>query len=251
VKAVWNSGVPGPREPLPNLFVGSGTQSANRIVVRGNMLFLSPSFAGSGNRMAEFGYGSQNADIVVDSNVIVNGNVPLHLNNWGTARVQENQIVSSTGALTVDGAHSGYTWGGNEWIHNPSDPAWRMDGIARTFAAWQSAAGTASSDVATGSMPTGQQVFVRANPYEPGRGLVVVYNWSGAGSATVDLSGIARGRTVEVRHAHAPLGASVASGSGVVTLPMANVAPPTPLPGWTKPVPVTGPAFNVFVVSAP
>jgi Right handed beta helix region len=249
--AVWNSGVPGPREPLPNLFVGSGTTSANRILVRRNMLFLSPSFAGSGDRMAEFGYGSQNADIVVDSNVIVNGNVPLHLTKWTTATVRANQIVSTTGALVVDGSHSGYSWGGNAWVHNPSDPAWVMDAVGRTFSAWQTAAGSASTDVATGSSPTDQRVFVRANPYEPGRGLVVVYNWSGAGTVSADLSSIARGRTVEVRHAHAPLGSIVASGSGVVSLPMANVTPPTPLPGWAKPVPVTGPTFNVFVVTAP
>ena len=79
----------------------------------------------------------------------------------------------------------------------------------------------------------------------------MVYNWSGAGTVSADLSSIARGRTVEVRHAHAPFGPIVASGSGVVSLPMANVTPPTPLPGWAKPVPVTGPTFNVFVVTAP
>lgn len=244
--AVWNSGVPGPREPLPNLFVGSSTQSANRILIRGNHLFVSPAFVGSGNRSAEFGYGSQNADVIVDSNVIVNGNVPLHLNRWAAATVRGNRMVSSTGALIVDGAHTGWTWSGNEWGHSATDAAWRMDGVARTFASWQSAAGASTDQAITAS---GQWVTVRPNPYEPGRGLIIVENWSGAATVGVDLSRIAQGKPVGVRHAQAPFGVVLASGTGLVTLPTANVVPPTPLPGWSKPVPVIGPAFAVYLVT--
>lgn len=246
--AVWNSGVPGPREPLPNIFVGSSTVAAHNLLVRRNMVFVSTAYVGSGNRSVELGYGSQNNTAVIDSNVIANGNVPLHLNKWTVATVRSNLIQSTTGILSVDGTHSGWTWVGNGWGHNPTNTSWRMDATNRNFANWKTAAG-ATTDTARTSF-TGQTVHIRPNPYEAGRGMIAVMNWGGASTVDVDLTSIAQGNTVKVRHAHDPLGTALTTGTGMVTLPTANVAPPTPLPGWAgKTPPVIGPAFVVYIVS--
>src|SRR6185503_10835654 len=93
------------------------------------------------------------------------------------------------------------------------------------------------------------KVFVRANKYEAGRANVTVYNWTGASTVDVDLSGVlAAGASYEVRNAQDFYGAPVASGTyqgGTVRLPM-NLSVATPV-GKAAPAP-TGPEFNVFVV---
>jgi hypothetical protein len=94
-------------------------------------------------------------------------------------------------------------------------------------------------------------VFVRPNGYEAGRGHVVVYNWSGAGSQSADLSDILEvGDAYEI-HSHLDLwGTPVASGTyagGSVSIPMTAIGVPSPImgpPGTSTP----GPEFGVFLV---
>jgi hypothetical protein len=61
-----------------------------------------------------------------------------------------------------------------------------------------------------GSKPTGTNVFVRPNRWEPGRFHVAVYNWSGAASVPVDLStsGLVKGDEFEIFDAQNPFGCS-------------------------------------------
>lgn len=81
--------------------------------------------------------------------------------------------------------------------------------------------------------PTGPQVFVRPNELEPGRALVVIYNWDLAGSVDVDLApALLPGTTFELRHAHDLLGAPVLSGTydgSPVSVPMTAVPAPQPI----------------------
>ena len=103
---------------------------------------------------------------------------------------------------------------------------------------------------ATASAPT--RVFVRPNRYELGRANIIVYNPSGQGSVTVDLSGVVpAGVRYEVRNVQDLFGAPVASGTGggAVSLPMSGVTPPTPIGMSSSAAPTTGPYFNVFVVT--
>jgi len=107
---------------------------------------------------------------------------------------------------------------------------------------------TVLSASATGAV----RVFVRPNRYEPGRANVIVYNPSGQGSVTVDLSGVVPpGVRYEVRNVQDLFGAPVASGTGggAISLPMSGVRPPTPVGMSSSSAPTTGPYFNVFVVT--
>jgi Right handed beta helix region len=252
--AIWNNGAPA-GAVRPAVLVGGDPARAERVTVRGNMTYLTPGLPGYvASRSMELGWGSQNADLRFEDNVVSGADFPLKLNNWTTAIVQRNRFVSSPGgnALSLLGAHDGWTWAGNTWYQSPGAPSWFTAGLYLTWSEWKNSTGLGITDTATATLPSDPWVFVRPHPYEPGRGIVVIYNWSRAATVSVDLSTIALpGKTVEVRRAQQPFGIAVATtGDGIVTLPMSDVAPPAPLGGWNVGVPVTGPEFAVFLLSA-
>jgi len=82
---------------------------------------------------------------------------------------------------------------------------------------------------------------------------VIIYNWSRQASVSVDLSSVLSvGRRYEVRNVQDLFGAPVASGTfggGTLSFPMAGITPPTPIGLTSSPSPVTGPDFNVFLVT--
>src|SRR6185312_68039 len=95
------------------------------------------------------------------------------------------------------------------------------------------------------------KVVVEPDQYEPGRAIVVVYNWNGQGSAAVDLSNVLQsGDHYVVHNAEAYYDAPVASGTygGPVTLPLSAVAPPTPVARWSPNRPTASATFNTFIV---
>ena len=93
---------------------------------------------------------------------------------------------------------------------------------------------------------------MKANKYEQGRALVVVYNWGSQGSVNVNLSNVLRsGQRYEVRNVQNLFGAAVASGTfngGSISVPMNGVNPPARLGRSTPTPPKTGPNFDTFVV---
>jgi len=101
--------------------------------------------------------------------------------------------------------------------------------------------------------PGATRVFVRPSPHETGRANIVVYNWGGSGSVSVNLNGVVpSGAQYEIRNAQNITGAPVASGTyggGSVSVPMSGVSGPTPVGGSSSQVPSTGTQFGVFVVS--
>jgi hypothetical protein len=121
------------------------------------------------------------------------------------------------------------------------------------FGSWRSATGLGGSDSRVTALPTGQNVFVRANGYEPGRANVAVYNWSGAGSASANLTGILTvGQAYEVRNAQRIWDAPVMTGTyggGSISIPLVPVTGYTPKNGWPGAASTTGNTFHVFVVA--
>ena len=98
------------------------------------------------------------------------------------------------------------------------------------------------------------QVFVRPNQYEPGRAHVVIYNWNGQSSVSVNLANVLKpGAHYEVRNVQDLFGTPVLSGTylgGSVSIPMAGVTPPVPIGGSPRAPIRTGPAFDVFLVTS-
>jgi hypothetical protein len=100
------------------------------------------------------------------------------------------------------------------------------------------------------SPPTGVQVFVRPNLYEPGRANVTVFNWARSAAVSVDLSELLdEGDEFVVRNAQDYFGQPVASGTHSgrsIEIPMEGLAVAQPI-GHSSP-PSVGPDFGVFVV---
>lgn len=218
---------------LSNLLwaVNGGTD----IVATGNMLM------GGGNKGMYFGPGGFLGDI--------------RASTWTNARVQNNTVyvVNPNGtAALVPTTVTNWIWDNNNYYRDPAATAWWRNLVNQTFAAWKASTGLGATDTATTAVPTGTQVIVRPNAYEVGRANIIIYNWAGAGSVSVDLSGVlAIGQAFTIVNAQDFYGTPVVSGTytGPVSLPMAGITPPVPVArAGTTVAPTTGPTFQVFVV---
>ncbi len=234
-----------------NLLVG-GQEPVTGAVVRGNMTYFSP---GEGGYNVRFGYDTtSNGTITAANNYIAGGADALEVRRWQTATLSGNTIYGpGTVAILVDPTLSGHTWSGNQYYRNPGATAWQYAGTAYTFSGWQAQTGLGGTDQATNTAPPGPQIFVLPNQYEPGRGTIVVYNWGGLGTVPVNPVGVLQsGDAYEVRNVQALLGSPVASGtyaSGTINVPMAGVSPPAPVGTTPNTAPMTGPQFNVFILT--
>ncbi len=167
-----------------------------------------------------------------------------------------NTVVSTGGdALSTirDKGPGPWNWNGNNYYRNGQSEgnAFSTYTSDMGWAAWPSSTGfDAGSRYGTGK-PSGQRISVIKNPYERGRALVVVWNWSGAGSATVDLSDVlTSGQAYEVRNAQRVWDAPALAGtySGPISLSLSAVTPYAPVARAQRPAASTGTLFQVFLV---
>jgi hypothetical protein len=240
-----------------NVLVGGDTP-VERLTFARNMSFQ---WAGVGNGVIWLGrLGPTNSASTVRDNYLVSGDPVLRIFSWSTLAVENNVFVRETGGNMVEqiGSWSGISFAGNTWYGTPGTVEWLSDTTGMTFDQWRASTGLATGDSYRGGKPTEQVVFVRPNQYEAGRANVVVYNWSHAGSASVDLSAVLKvGDRFEVRNVQQFFGPAVASGTydgSPVSLPLTSVPATVPLAGWPVlpgfplVVPSTGNDFQVFVV---
>ena len=234
-----------------NLLMG-GDVPTRKMHALNNRLYFAAGATGSN---ARFGVaGQSNEDVEVRDNYTVGGGTGLQLESWQTATVENNTWVGPEDMVFLTtGTAPGYTWGGNTWYRDPAAAAWRYQESPYTFAAWRTATGLGASDQTSSVGPSGQTVFVQANRYESGRAHVVVYNWSGAATALVDVSGLLQpGDHYQLHNAQDIFGAPVATGTydgHPVAVSMAGVEPPVPLGRSTATPPKTAPFFDVFVLT--
>ena len=148
--------------------------------------------------------------------------------------------------------------GGSNWLLGSGDGLtatgnYVVGGTGMSQGTWTNAIITGNTVITSGTKPTQPLVFVRPNAYEPGRANVIIYNWSRQASVSVDLSSVLSvGRRYEVRNVQDLFGAPLVSGTfggGTISFPMAGITPPTPVGLTSSPAPVTGPDFNVFLVT--
>jgi hypothetical protein len=102
--------------------------------------------------------------------------------------------------------------------------------------------------------PSGMKVVVRPNRHTPGRGHIIVFNWSQASEARVDVTalGLPTGAAFEIRDVRDLRAEPVAAGryrGTPIEVPLQGVAP-APVVGW-KNTPVSiAPEFGVFLVTS-
>ena len=212
----FNNGALSTNSSSANILFG-GDETSDNGTLDGNMTYFSAGEGGSAN--LKVGYGSlQNGAVTVRNNYVAGGNTALEVNQWSTASITSNTLVGATTLTRIN--DGGISLGsGNNLL--PSTSA--------------------------------TKVFVRANPYERGRGNIVVYNWGRSGSVSVSLSGVVpTGARYEIRNAQNITGAPVASGTysgGSVDLPINSVQGPAPVGMSSSAAPSTGTEFGAFVVT--
>ncbi len=243
--AFGNSTISNPTNTSANLLVGG--VAARGIRITNTYFYEVPS---TGNWAARIGvYSTSNQDVTVTGNTFVNY---VEMGTWSTATVSNDTFYSQDAVLSTLPSMAGYTWSTNTHYRDPSAAAWSDNGSTYSFAGWKSASGLGASDQAPATRPSGVRVVVRPNKYEPGRANIIVYNWAGLPTASVDLAAVLQvGDSFEVRNVQNFYGAPAVTGrysGGSITVPTAGITPVAPLGRAFTPAPVTGPEFNAFVV---
>jgi hypothetical protein len=244
----FNNGTISTRYPAKgNILIGAEDPDEGMRAVD-NLLY----FTGSAGENLRIGYTAVNRDVVVTGNTVFGGGTAFIMGDWSSATVQNNTFGGPVEMVDLRDSPAGHSWSGNRYYRDAAATAWRATAGAWSLAGWKSNTGLGASDQSVGSTPTATQVFVRANKYEAGRALVVVYNWGRQGSVNVNLSGIlAAGQRYEVLNVQNLYGAAVTSGTyngGSVSVPMTGVNPPAPIGRSLPTGPKTGPNFDTFVV---
>ncbi len=239
----------------PDIYVGGGSP-AERINVTGNMTYQQ-----AGKTTVVFGDNDSaiNRDLVMRDNQFIG---TTKLAKWGTVSATGNTFAGAESILFLTLASgqstSSYDWNRNSYFSLPS--RWAPFSYitssgtkAVNFANWKSNSRLDGSSTYALGNPSGTRVVVRPNRYEAGRATVVVYNWSGQGSASVNVSSILpAGSRYEVRNVQNYYGSPVASGTyggGSINIPLSGVTPAAPVGGSASAPPRTGSAFNVFVIT--
>jgi parallel beta-helix repeat protein len=179
------------------------------------------------------------------------------LKPWTEVTFTGNTLVDAPNPLVSVSLPAGvspseYVWDGNAYRSTLSRPL-IYEGVAKSFADWQAETGF---DPLGSFVPSlaGQDVFVRPNVYEPGRGHIIVYNWDRLSAVQVDLTSVVGiGAAYEIRNVLDLGGPPVVAGvfdGGPVTVPMDDTSAPVPV-GHAPAAPLdTDREFGVFLVVA-
>lgn len=212
----FNNGTLSTNSTSSNILFGGDDYSTGG-VLKENYTYESPSVAA---KNVQVGYGvTQNGTVQLQDNYFAGGATVLDVGYWSSLTATNNRLM---GVGTVVN------------LNNPVVTMSKFSGQTQA------------------ALPTATKVVVRKNPYETGRANIAVYNWSGNGSVSLDLSGILpAGASYEIRNVQDWFGTPVVSGTysgGSVTLPIRAVTPPVPVGFSSSRAPSTGTQFNAYVV---
>lgn len=246
-----NGSLSGPASRSANILIGGGSR-ASHIVVSNNFTY----HTGLAATTCQLGYGADNAELLFQDNYLAGKTV---LSYWNTPSVLSNTFIGTSAFVRYDpprkGSNAG-TWDHNRYHASSPDPLpFSMPGgwidRPKTFNAWQKQTrfDTHSQLLA---WPPPDQVFVRPNPYEPGRAHIIVYNWSRQPGITVNFSKVlSLGQSYRIMAAQDFFGKPVHAGvydGQPISLSMTARPPMAPVGMTAEATPTTGPEFDVFVV---
>jgi hypothetical protein len=236
----------GPRKA--NLTIG-GDAPTERVQAIDNMLY----FTGTAGMNLRLGLsGRDNRDIVVRGNYSAGGALGLLIEDWDQATVEGNTFIGGNDMVDLKASTlAAHRFELNRYHRDPTAAEWRYAGSSYDLAGWKQRTGLGATDQGTAQAPTAPKVFVRPNKYEPGRAMIVVYNWGRQASVAVDVASVlAVGDRWELRNVQAFYGAPAATGTyqgGTIQVPMTGVTPPSPT-GRPGVPPRTGPDFDTFIL---
>jgi len=232
--------------------VGGGAPVVN-LVFTNNMNYRNSDRRGNVLRLG-YNWGPTNSGATVTGNYMVGKTL---LSYWSSIDWGQNSIVAFPGpAVTVmlqdGGSMPKGSWSSNSYYSKdaPLVVTASSGNTSYSLDAWRQKTGLDGSSSNSTAMPSGTKVVVEPNKYEAGRANVIVYNWSGQGAVSVDLSKVLRlGDEYEVRSAQNYFGSPVASGTyggGSVSIPVVSGSSASSITG--KSMSSTGSQFAAYVV---
>jgi hypothetical protein len=251
----FNNGTLSQNGPWPNILVG-GETPAERIVLLNNYTYQRTAIPGLN---VDLGYEtSANKDLTVKDNYFMGGSPVFHIRNWDQITLTGNTFIGLANLVDfqLPGSNdpSISQWDNNTYFADGTTTSFRFADQELTFPGWQQATNFDHNSPYVVSRPIGARIFVRPNIYEAGRAHIIVYNWDLQDTVDVDLSTVLKpGARYAIRNVQDYFGAPVAEGiyDGLPTrLPMTGIQPPRPIRSASSEPPVTGPEFNVFILTS-
>lgn len=222
------------------------------------------------------------SDVLVEDSVLAGDGASVRLQGAGQIRFQGNTVVGRTyypfkeGSVTIIDPHYAdhlplHEFASNAYYRTDGPPVIgiQQGGVggaefAVTIPNWQGTYGKDLDSAGYSGRPLANQVFVRPNAYEAGRGHLVIYNWNNLPSVPVDLTplGLTDGQAFKIHNVQSfktdPnavdwMGNVAASGvfnagSPVVAVDMTDPEMVMPIGYGIPPLPSTLPEFGVFIV---
>jgi hypothetical protein len=256
-----------PRRP-PNLFLGAQRRPADDVTIANSLLYSPPGTSGGALTLGWLARGNGRA--VVRDNYLATGAAGLNLQHWRSVTVQGNTLHASgagtrgTAAFLTnvqpDPAAESYVWNGNTYFdatraRGAGTPfRYTAGGGPLSWSRWRQRTGFDATSTYRSGPPTGQQVFVRPNRYEPGRANVAVLNWDHSAAFSLDLgiAGLRVGQPYEIRDATnffgPPVATGIWTGTARTTVPLKGIAPTAPVGMSGARSAATAPEFAALVV---
>ncbi len=197
------------------LFVSSDHNPARDLVIKNNMLYRNKH---DPNQTLQAG-ATDMINARIEDNYIVGGKSDLYslsAKKWENLSVINNTIIGSKALSEYlpNQNISSILWNNNSYFGGTYSPKqFNFDGTFYNFENWKNMSNFDASSTYTAEFPTGQQIFVRKNKYEPKRANITIYNHGMAPTAIVDLSAIlVRGDKYEIRDAQNFFGKPIMKG---------------------------------------
>ncbi len=206
---------------------------------------------------ARFGYKNQsNLDLTVRNNTFwADEGSTLEIRWWKDLNVTGNLVLNESDRLVdfqyPDGSYDA-RWNDNTFYGARTD-SFLVEEQAKTWSAWRSQTGFDGNSSFSVGMPSGVDVYVRPNEYEPKRGHIIVYNWDRQDTVTVDIGdlGLKPGDLYVLHNAQNYFEESISGvyDGGPIKIPMKGWSITVPV-GWNEPLqPTTFPLFGVFILT--
>jgi len=180
---IFNSGHPGAALLDRNILVG-GLQPADRISIRNNHIYNRPGYPSKAS--VQLGFSVPGRNVEFSGNIMVDGTLHV-IRGWNLVQVTSNEFYSRAQAMQLI-AFDNFANIINPVFNNNRYFGGTLANL--TLAAWQSFSGQDRNSSFSPSLPVVAKYYISQNRFEPGRGHVVVYNWSGQNSILVNLGQI-------------------------------------------------------------
>jgi hypothetical protein len=233
---VFSNGMAAGPQGATNILVGAEGKACRNILVSDNISYMHPLSNRLNTKLyyakpvsnPNEGYTQEpNEDLTCTDNVLINGRYALSAGCWKQMTLTGNimHARSLVAMMPIENVREGpagnYTVDWNQYIIGgwirPFELGWGLSDMMIDAPTWRAQKGfdahsTFRED--TGGYPTGVDVYVRPNQYEPGRANIAVLNWDRKAQVSVDLSGVLKvGQSYRVFNVQKLWDAPVASGT--------------------------------------